>query len=181
MKFREESELNQEEHLVLQAFRKTIEQASADKKNWGDGEWQYEPDFMEFKYKGYHCSANRDDSTGTWGGCITLPQYDKYHDKKLQSQLKAHGGLLIHGNNKRKRLVFLCCNPFEDFYPTNNAIIMVLKQMAQDEEHFYELLQNFKSQLPDGSTMFAKDFDKGTYKNVAFVVKELKALVDQLV
>jgi hypothetical protein len=72
----------------------TGEDYKVDKSTWGAGEWQNEPDRVDFVHAGFACLALRRDHMGQWCGYVGVPRehpaYGKgYHDVDVE----VHGGL----------------------------------------------------------------------------------------
>jgi len=66
-----------------------------DRKSWGPGPWQDEPDRLEWEYKGFPCLIVRNnDVSGAWCGYVALPPGHRYFEKPYDEiDVAVHGGL----------------------------------------------------------------------------------------
>ena len=66
-----------------------------DKSAWGPGEWQNEPDRLEFVHAGFACLANRRGSElGHWCGYVGVPNGHPAYGKDYNDvHVAVHGGL----------------------------------------------------------------------------------------
>lgn len=68
------------------------------RKSWGKGPWENEPDRLLWKSQGFDCLINRN-PLGSWCGYVGLPKghllygahYNELYDRNLQ--IEVHGGL----------------------------------------------------------------------------------------
>jgi hypothetical protein len=68
------------------------------KENWGPGQWQEEPDRVEFTHVGLPCILNRNTwVTGAWCGYAAVPPGHPLYGKHAESVLDVHGGLTYSG------------------------------------------------------------------------------------
>lgn len=69
------------------------------KSKWGEGEWQHEPDRLEWidEYSGYPCIAKRVMHHGAWCGYVGISKGHKLQGKvwgdKEVNKLRVHGGI----------------------------------------------------------------------------------------
>jgi len=171
---------------AIYSVNELIKNMSEERENWSNGEWNSEPDFFDLSYKKYQCLAKRDQHLGTWEAYILLPKDSKYRVVDNHQELITHGLLIFHEDEDQNSSVtcdtigFSCDVPTKDIYPVAMAIINVAHKLIY-KEHVDKILNDMSVRLSNNIELPVKELVKGTYKNVAFVVKELKALVDQLV
>lgn len=150
----------------MKTKRETLE-----KKEWGPGPWQKEPDRVEFEYLGFPCLLRRNmHVSGSWCGYVAVPPSHPAYKKDYSSlDVGVHGGLtysdhcrgdICHipkpGEPDDVWWVGFDCAHFQDFPPLSAA---VLKTVTQRESFF---------------DMF------GTYKDLKYVKAETKSLAKQL-
>lgn len=129
---------------------------------WGYGPWVAEPDYMEFEQKGFTCRVNRcysrhkDSISGghLCGYVILTPDHPYYKMEKEGIPIEIHGGLTYSGYLDKEHnewlIGFDCC-------------------------HCYDL-----SPGPLRTQPFFKPFPDEEYRTLAYVVEEIKKMVDQL-
>jgi hypothetical protein len=168
------------------SFDELIKDESKDRKTWLGGEWENEPDFFNFHYMGYYCFARRND-LGVWDGYITLHTNSRYEHETERNKLRTHGLLFYDVGETNKTIGFSCCRPHYDLVPIATGMVNnIYKSFNGDDaktvgRQIDNALKSARLQLTNGEEFPLDVLITGTYKNVAFVVKELKALVDQLV
>ncbi len=65
-----------------------------DKSGWGAGEWQNEPDRLDFIHAGFACMALRHTRFGHWCGYVGVPREHPYYGKPYdEPDVEFHGGL----------------------------------------------------------------------------------------
>ncbi len=78
-----------------------------DKRTWGDGPWQDEPDRFEWLHADFPCMMIRNLS-GNWCGYVGVPPghncFGKGYDK-IDSKVEVHGGLTFSGNGRPQESV----------------------------------------------------------------------------
>ena len=63
-------------------------------KNEWENEWEKEPSFLEFSYKGYLCQIRRHSSLLNLCGYVVLPKQNKFFGKNYNDiDVEVHGGL----------------------------------------------------------------------------------------
>jgi hypothetical protein len=72
----------------------TAEPYSVDKSTWGPGEWQDEPDRVDFVRAGFACLALRHPNHGHWCGYVGVPREHPLYG--LDWQKSAYGDLNFH-------------------------------------------------------------------------------------
>lgn len=159
-------------------MNENTEEIIFDKSSWGPGEWQNEPDYHEFVYKGYHCFCKRVMFSGHWCGYVELPldiaQKFCLLDKKMwEIDIDCHGGITYNENflppdgeeSEFFRYIGFDCAHSEDICP----------KMEQDLNLFRD--KEFKNKLNE-----LREFlpFKQTYKNLEFLIEQLRYMVDQI-
>jgi hypothetical protein len=123
-----------------------------------DGVWSqdfidYPLSNYEFEYRGYECSASRTPTLQSWVGYVQLPSTHPDFGKHYSNiDVDVHGELTY---SREGKIGFDCAHAYD----------IVPGLMA--------LYQHFKLSVPFPSFR--------TYKDYAFVTKELEKLVDQLI
>ena len=61
----------------------------------GRGEWDKEPDSLDFEAHGYPCRLRRSERTGTWSGYVGIPLGHPLYGKadNEDEYLDVHGGI----------------------------------------------------------------------------------------
>jgi hypothetical protein len=152
-------------------------------KHWGPGEWVDEADFCEFIHKGYHCMILRNAawdghkkdilSLGNLCGYITIPKDHPWYGvdffKEGRPDVDVHGGITFNeGDDEGHFWIGFDCGHSGDVVPSN----IEMKEKMREEiiskygEKFGICLSN--------SPIFRK-----SYKNINYVVNQLKSLVEQ--
>lgn len=149
-----------------------------DKKSWGPGPWQDEPDRLEFECAGLPCLLVRNTQvTGVWCGYVAVPPGHPFHGKDYQSidhHADVHGGLTYSDKCQGK----VChvpkkgepdnvwwlgfdCGHFDDVSPRLNATMTLMRKMMKEPGRAF--LGSF-----------------GTYKTMAYAKRETQKLARQL-
>jgi len=157
-----------------------------DKKNWGEGEWQTEPDIYQFRYKGYWCVALRHPTNGNYCGYVLIKKGSKWDNDYNPLDIDCHGGLTYSGKVyfsyglPNPEMItdldsFNCigfdCNHGGDFAPGMVASRKFMDQMFDydDDELNYEL-------------KLLRHYEKDDiYRNLQYVKRQLEMIVDQIV
>lgn len=64
------------------------EREPIDKKDWGDGPWQSEPDHLEFEYAGLPCVLMRNMVvTGSWCGYVGVPVSHRFYKRDYSGRV----------------------------------------------------------------------------------------------
>jgi hypothetical protein len=143
-----------------------------DKKKWGDGPWQTEPEEEGFEYKGYWCSMIRN-SFGAWCGYVLLPEDHPF--SKLESHLdidniEVHGGITygqnvtLEENGRKGYMIGFDCAHYGDYIPTQKITNDFLKQ-----------------ECPSWPQLESVTEHEDIYRDIEFVRNEIKNMVDQIV
>lgn len=68
-----------------------------DKSKWPRGEWDTEPDRVEFRHEGFVCVMKRQENRGHWCGYVGVPEGHPWHGKSYESrdwtEPDCHGGV----------------------------------------------------------------------------------------
>lgn len=133
------------------------------------GEWIDEPDFVEFYYRNYKCFILRNKKLGFLCGYIVIKKNHPWFGKDDQDiECKVYNGLTYSSQLEKDPVVgsgfFIGfdCGDFYDFIP------------AIDFSNEFKLRTLNEIGELSGSDII-------TYKNIDFVKKELKNLVDQAI
>lgn len=137
------------------------------KSDWPKGEWMNECDFHEFEYKGYICVADRKDH-GAWCGYAVLPKEHPLVGKELWNNevLQVHGGITQSDDHY---------TVLSGGQPKDAKIVRCVWSVGFDCCHAWDIMPGFPNEL---NRMLSGH--GATYKNLDFVINELKKLVDQL-
>lgn len=164
----------------------------------GEGEWIEEPDEVSFTHKGFDCLIKRPfygesplteeviQTSGFGGhlcGYVFLPEdHSFYHNSKnpiLDSDgeylcdnypnLDVHGGCTFVGEMDGKIAVGFDCGHSGDLIPS----IQMVNSRHDVNKIFEEKFEKEFGYLPN-------PLPEKTYKNIAFVIGELKYLIDEL-
>ena len=149
------------------------------KKNWGDGDWNNEPDFQFFKYNKHLCVVIRHPYLGHLLGYVLILKASKAGNPEFDvHSLDVHGGITYASDNFyfKHRLpaeyqtgefvaVGFDCAHYQDIIPSHGAMINSMselkKKITQKQEEFLE-------GMPDEvKEAFAKP--DAIYRNFEFV------------
>ncbi len=154
---------------------KGLSDAKKGKLTWENGPWQREPDRLAWKYRGYNCLLLRNPELWTLCGYVQVPVGHPYchrrggKNKRLSDLLpiRVHGGLTYTGgypdfdgtkSKKNELWIGFDCGHADDLMPLSSVMHALLNKHGP------------KKWMP-GST----------YKDVAFVQKQVNGLVNQLI
>lgn len=153
---------------------------------WGDGEWVNEPDVVPFKYKGYECEVERivafegtKHTRHTFGGhlCgyIRIPEGHPIYNKKVfdldnDLDIDVHGGLTFGEMIDGEYWIGFDCAHTGDYMPS----IEYLKKTNPT-------IMNVEKMFPIPKGMEDHPLFNPVYRNVEYVINEIKDAVDQLV
>lgn len=136
-----------------------------DKRTWGPGPWQWEPDEFYAEFYGFHCYASRHLRQGNWCGYIELPSehpwYGDYYGEHYD--IEVHGGLTFGDWASHISDGFLFgfdCGHVGDFKPASDAL---WSSGVSSGRHNPEMF----TPVPDG------------YRTLPYVLGELKGLARQ--
>lgn len=138
---------------------------------WGPGDWVYEPDRVDFTYRGIKCYIVRacykekkyTMQMGHLCGYITIPKDHPWHGKAYEDiDVGVHWGLTFADFNKNEEFeIGFDCAHLYDLIPGTVALM----------RNIYEKTGESRSVHPD---------ERISYKNVDFCIEQCKSLVDQL-
>ena len=80
----------------MKHWAETVEKCKAEKPTWPRGEWDDEPDYHDFVYKGRTCIVVRNYATGSFCGYVCVPENHSIFDKGrdyIVCELDVHGGV----------------------------------------------------------------------------------------
>lgn len=102
-----------------------------DKRLWGDGPWQTEPDLLPYEEGGYDCLVMRS-TLGNLCGYVAVPAGHPWHDLEPEAvPVRVHGGLewKMEGNDEWRRAsspdvtwFAFSCSHMGDYFPTDGMI-----------------------------------------------------------
>ncbi len=118
------------------------------KPSWGEGSWQGEPEFAEWRHAGLTCLAHRG-GVGAWCGYVAVPPGHPLHGVRwLDAVLDVHGGLtfaearhkyfgrtLKEGETDGHWYLGFDCSHAGDAMPTTYHLF----QRKEYEEHYWTL------------------------------------------
>jgi len=153
----------------------TVKNREYDKSLWGKGEWDNEPDRIDFIHAGFSCMMLRN-MMGAWCGYVGVPSdhpaygvnYSDY-DTPIPN-LNVHGGLTYAS-------------------PCSGTICHTPQEGMPDDVWWlgFDTGHHMDVSPLDIGRMLRDTFDPGftngeygTYKNVEYVTNEVKSLADQL-
>lgn len=157
------------------------------REEWPKGEWDNEPDFYELEHKGVDCKITRSTS-GTWW-VFAYFRYSKWLEKEIKSVLsltwvKVHGGVTFKricvDTDTGKNLVIMVgfdCDHGGDKPPFDPIRCLNHPLKCKCGGPGVERIKKRREEIPDIYSRFEK---LNTYRNMEFVIKECKSMVDQL-
>lgn len=141
-----------------------------DKSNWGSGPWQTEEDRIEWRHKGLPCLMVRN-KLGAWCGYVGVtkehPSFNAHYDKV---DVDVHGGLTYSG----KPDPIICHTP----KPEEDGKVWWL---GFDCSHAGDVSPALNAQLRELGSMVNRSLLNETYKDVAYVKREVNNLANQLI
>jgi hypothetical protein len=142
---------------------------------WGPGEWVEEADRFKFEYKGYNCLViriyekhNGIIELGHLCGYVQIPKGHVWHGKESdQIDCQIHGGLTFgHGDFMDNYVIGFDCGHSGDITPGTERVLRESRlKLPQWMHHAIRYSPIFQ----------------GSYKNMNFVIEEIKSLVDQAI
>jgi hypothetical protein len=131
-----------------------------DKSTWSKGEWNNEPDRVDFLHAGFSCFILRNRS-GNWCGYVGVPSTHPSYGKDYNDvDVDVHGGL-TYADSCNGHI----CHIPEPGMPDN------VWWLGFDTGHYMDA---------SPCQLFAFRNDDGVYRNVEYVTNEVKHLADQL-
>lgn len=147
-----------------------------DKRRWGPGPWQDEPDLLAWRHHAdpaYLCQITRNDSiSGALMGYVAVPAGHPWHGKdyaELDAVLASHGGLTWCGEAVGGRWVFgFDCGHGCDYQPAMEAHF---RRHSDYEPGWMRLVEEDSLGL----------FGKHNYRHLAYVRAIVEFLCEQLI
>lgn len=151
-----------------------------DKKSWGPGEWQDELDEFLFVYREIICAVHRNFVTsGSLNGYVYIPRENPWVESASHyddvNDLEVHGGVTYGGWGKNCTIWNHLDNLKDHFtigFDTAHYMDQTPRISAMGK------ILGWDVKFPD--VVLTGEIDKPTYKNMNFVINELKKLVDQV-
>lgn len=140
-----------------------------DKSQWARGEWDNEPDRVDFVHAGFSCFILRN-HLGSWCGYVGVPSSHPYYEKDYDDcDVDVHGGLTYAA----KCGSVVCHIPEKDM-PDD------VWWLGFDTGHYMDLspsIEGLRSKYPHDLGGYISD---EIYRNVEYVTNETKQLAEQL-
>lgn len=138
-----------------------MEEVKYDKSRWAKGEWDSEPDRVDFVHVGYACLLLRN-NLGNWCGYVAIPSDHPLYGKK-DADVNVHGGLSYAAKCSGP-----ICHAPEPGMPDD------VWWLGFDTAHVFDV-------SPALERLGLKEFFGGSsYKNLTYVRKETESLAEQL-
>lgn len=161
--------MNEDQDKIVKEFleKKKKFEALEKKENWGDGDWQTEPDEYEFEYNGYKGYLIRHMGLGHWCGYLAIPIDSKWAQGDNCESLDVHGGVTYSGTKLPNQMeeskdtfyIGFDCAHYLDYVPKMKKIL--------EYNPFYEHTKN-PYEIDD------------IYRTMDFVIDEIKKMIDQV-
>ncbi len=143
----------------------TKEQIAAfkvDKSNWPRGEWDNEPDRVDFRHAGLPCMMIRNFRLGHWCGYAGVPPTHPLFGKDYNEvEVEAHGGLTYADH-------------------CEGHICHVPELGESDEVFWFGFDCGHSGDIVPYTAKFEGLRDYGAYRNAAYVRHEVERLAEQL-
>lgn len=150
-------------------------------EEWGEGEWLSEVGVsipVLYEYKGYECYMIRSSVTGSWCGyvSVSMDTKERLGDDFLKS-LDVHGGVTWYEPRlptQTKELenqfwIGFDCSHYGDLMPRMEKVNQIIRESMPE---FKAIEEKYKD--------IVGHWHKPTYKNMAFVRKEIESMVDTI-
>lgn len=135
-----------------------------DKTGWASGPWDNEPDREDFRYKGVPCLILRNGVGALCGYAGVDSSHPLYEISENDACLSAHGGITYAGHCSEP----ICHVPLEG--ETDD-----IWWFGFDTAHYQDIVPDFTKFMPFTNAELGQ-----SYKDMAYVRKEIEKLVDQL-
>lgn len=146
-----------------------------DKKTWGDGPWQTEPDKLEFNHNGYDCILIRNRG-GAWCGYTQIPKDHPWFKDLgiLDERIDVHGGVTYQGNrmDDDRYFVGFDCAHWLDLSPAYRALLREM-EVGKFGAHLKAIEDKYRERLP-------KIMEEDIYKDIEFAKNECIKMADQI-
>ena len=145
------TELELRKNFELQQAKINTCTYSLEKEHLPEGAWIYEPDTLEFQYKGYECQVFRRDFGYFLYGYIAFEKGDRYYGVDYDSMPGyVHGGWTFSEELEGKWVVGFDCAHAGDYCPGHPAGAVNIPRDYKDIDFVCEQLTNFIDQLVSG-------------------------------
>lgn len=156
----------------METVTETVKKQLVDKKEWGEGPWQSEPDRIEFEHAGLPCLITRHEELGHLCGYVAVPPGHPLHGKSYSDQDERANALLAHGGIT-----------YTNF--CQGKICHVPKPGEPDDVWWFGFDCGHWSDLsPAAVTFYSKGtsrcFLNGTYRDLTYVRANCEKLAEQL-
>lgn len=143
------------------------------KDYWDKGEWDNEPDKLEFEYRGIQCEIRRNPVFGSLCGYVLIPKGNPWIGKG--ESLSMHGGETYYEDlEDGSEKIGFDCGHYNDRMPYNAALAMEqLMKIAGTNKNVKRLYELYRSPV-------LREYNDRTYKNIGFVKNELENIVNQI-
>lgn len=142
-----------------------------DKKLWGPGPWQDEPDMLEFTHKSHDCVLIRNNG-GAWCGYAQIPEGHPWHEDLgiLDERIDVHGGVTYQGNRMGDGRYFVGfdCAHWQDLTPGYAAAINLLSDGP------------FKKMQTQMNEILERKNEENTYRDIEFAKGECIKMVEEI-
>ncbi len=138
-----------------------------DKRKWPRGEWNKEPDIVNLwdEDSGLYCQVVRHGDFGNFCGYVFLPKSHTYYEEDYDNiPFNVHGGLTYAG--------------FPSLGITDPAFCPVMYEFDPGLPYLIGFDCSHSGDVSPGLNRYG--FRGDTYKNITFVINELKELCKQL-
>lgn len=127
---------------------------SIDKRSWGHGPWEFEPDYVEFKHCGFRCILLRFEHTGVWNGYVEVSDLHPWFYQEVESNI--HGGITWRG-------------PIDEIEAIPNC-----KFVGFDCAHGFDLIPAMAKFMDLRKNPFYQE-----YRTIEYATREVKKLANQ--
>lgn len=139
-----------------------------DKSAWADGEWQHEPDRMEWVYLGFPCLIVRQDESWLCG-YVGIPPTHPYYGKDIEDNelkfMQVHGKITLSEASQQSNDPRAVCH---QLLPTTDDYWWLGFDCSHSEDVFPIILTVYTFQ------------NTASYKNLEFVKNQVEYLAQQL-
>ncbi|WP_392530242.1 hypothetical protein [Nostoc sp. C117] len=138
-----------------------------DKSAWADGEWQQEPDRIEWVYLGFPCLIVRQHE-GTFSGYVAINKTHPYYGKDMDDNelkfIRVHGKITFSGGTDQNEDPRAVCHK-------------LLPKTANDWWIGFDCMHS-ENVIPIMVNFF--NLRDSTYKNIEYVKNQVENLAEQL-
>lgn len=156
----------------LENWQSTEPQYSIPKSEWGEGEWQNEPDYLKWESNGFECFLYRN-RFGSWCGYVVIPKnHPWFHEEYPDIEADVHGGLTFSEGDDNHWIIGFDCAHYRDEQPANTYKIMSYLNKISPGTASESNLKKLK-ELEERVIGFS------FYKNMGFAKRETENLAKQ--